>query len=533
MQVLNPEPASLYKTLEQRLHHLRKGDVPALFRGRLIGIERECLRVNAEGKISQAPHPPALGSALTHPAITTDYSEALLEFITPPLDSMDAVYRYLIDIGQFVHSELGDELLWATSMPCVVEGDASIPIAEYGSSNIGTMKTVYRRGLGYRYGRMMQVIAGVHYNYSFPRAFWERLYEREGGGSLQDFVSAGYFALLRNLKRHDWLVALLFGASPAVCKSFLGAQPGVLPAFNENTHYLPWGTSLRLSDIGYQNSREKESGIKADYSSLEAYTASLEYAITTPCPEYEKIGVKVDGEYRQLNANILQIENEYYSSTRPKQLCEDMEKPITALRRRGVRYVELRSLDVNPFDPAGISLEQMLFLETLIVYAALLPSPPFDSNERREVDGNMMLAATRGREPGLTLSFGGEQVSLRQRAIGVFDRLHDCCELLVEATGDARYRDALARMREVVNDPALSLSARMLDEMRSRGQGFFDYSQAISAEQRAFYTGLPPRPEMMQKMREMARESVRQQQEIEAGDSLSFDDYLAAYMAGG
>ena len=425
-------------------------------------------------------------------------------------------------------------MLWATSMPCVVEGDASIPIAQYGSSNIGTMKTVYRRGLGYRYGRMMQVIAGVHYNYSFPPAFWEHFREMEGSDlGMQDFTAAQYFALLRNLKRYDWLIALLFGASPAVCKTFLGAQPSMLPAFNENTHYQPYGTSLRVSDIGYQNSREQETGIKADYNSLEAYTASLEHAITTPCPVYEKFGVKVNGEYRQLNANILQIENEYYSSTRPKQILEDMEKPITALRKRGVRYVELRSLDVNPFDPAGISVEQMYFLEMLIVHAALMESPLFTVDERREIDGNLMQAAMRGREPGIKLVFGGREVSLHQRALETLDLMQGSCELLATSTGDSQYHQVLANMRQWVADTDLTLSARMLAEMRVQGQGFFEYSHAVSERHKHYYADLPAQPEKTAMFHNMAAESLRRQHEIEAADSISFDQFLAEYMRSG
>ena len=138
------------------------------------GIERECLRVTAEGTLAQTPHPRALGSALTHPSITTDYSEALLEFITPVSRDIDETLDILARIHGFVYRQLGDELLWSSSMPCIVSGDAGIPVARYGQSNVGRMKTVYRYGLGHRYGRLMQAIAGVHYNFSMPEAYWAR-----------------------------------------------------------------------------------------------------------------------------------------------------------------------------------------------------------------------------------------------------------------------------------------------------------------------------------------------------------------------
>jgi len=310
----------LHHILDQRVAWLLNADQRSVLDGRLLGLEREALRMAPEGSISQNPHPVVLGSALTHPYITTDYSEALLEFITPPLPSADQALRFLDDCHRFVYRFIGDELLWAASMPCILAGEASIPIAEYGRSNLGFMKHVYRRGLAWRYGRIMQVIAGIHFNFSLPDEFWMAFRDQEGDRrSLADFRSESYFGLIRNLQRFGWLILYLFGASPAVCKSFLDGKSTTLPAFDEHTCYGPYATSLRMSNIGYTNRTEKKSGVNVCYNSLAEYIASLTQATATPWLPYEKIGVKVDGEYRQLNANILQIENEYYTSMRPKQ----------------------------------------------------------------------------------------------------------------------------------------------------------------------------------------------------------------------
>ncbi|MCG8426389.1 MAG: glutamate--cysteine ligase, partial [Chromatiales bacterium] len=217
----------------------------------LTGVEKECLRVSPDGSIAPSPHPQSLGSALTHPYITTDYSEALIEFITPPfVDSADAL-SFLCDTQKFVYQNLGPETLWATSMPCVLEGGANIPLAQYGSSNAGTMKTVYRRGLGHRYGRVMQVIAGVHFNFSFNTALWPIYQELLGDQQpSRAFIDASYMGLTRNLQRYGWLIPYLFGASPAVCKSFLAGKPTRLESFDESTYYEPYATSLRMGDIG-------------------------------------------------------------------------------------------------------------------------------------------------------------------------------------------------------------------------------------------------------------------------------------------
>ena len=327
---------SLYQSLQQRLALLAASDIEEALSASKIGLEKESLRVSPEGGISQAPHPIAWGSALTHPQITTDFSEALTELVTPPCNSVVEVIQSLDDIQTFVYRNLDDEILWATSMPCVVAGETSIPLARYGSSNAAQMKTVYRRGLGLRYGRAMQVIAGVHFNYSFSDAFWKRYQQLlDNSDDLQDFISDQYMGVVRNLLRYGWLVPYLFGASPAVCKSFLNGQRTILQEFNSNTYYEPYATSLRLGDIGYQNNKEDLAGIKACYDSLDAYVESMQCAINTPFDGYQDIGVKVDGVYQQLNTNILQIENEYYSSVRPKQIVQGDEKPSTALKKKG------------------------------------------------------------------------------------------------------------------------------------------------------------------------------------------------------
>ncbi|HTE42268.1 MAG TPA: glutamate--cysteine ligase, partial [Steroidobacteraceae bacterium] len=345
------------RVYERRLAGLVNAREPQVLRGGLKGVEKESLRVLPDGILAQSGHPKALGSALTNDIITTDYSESLIELVTPTFTESWQLLQYLCDLHQFVYRHLGDELLWATSMPGGLNGDASIPIARYGRSNIGRLKEVYREGLGHRYGRMMQAISGVHFNYSFPQKFWpvlaELLEERHDG---QDFISDRYFALLRNYRRFGWLILYLFGNSPMLCKSFLEGRPHTLKELTRGTLYEPYATSLRMSDLGYRN--KNQAGVEISVNSLDEYLRDLSQAIAIPSAEYEKIGVKVNGasgpEYRQLNANLLQIENEYYSFIRPKRVANSGERPTHALSRAGVQYVEVRALDVSAFDPVGV-----------------------------------------------------------------------------------------------------------------------------------------------------------------------------------
>jgi len=522
----------MYSRLKQRLDRLIGLGHSRLMRNSAIGVEKETLRVNREGGIAQTAHPRALGSALTHPYITTDYSEALTELITPPFQDIRQVLDFLRDVQQFVYQRLDREYLWATSMPCVVAGETSIPVARYGGSNAGKMKHVYRVGLGYRYGRVMQVIAGVHFNYSFPPDFWTVYSELEGNHlPMQDYISESYMALIRNLQRFGWLIPYLFGASPAICKSFLGGAPTTLQEFNENTYYEPYATSLRMGDIGYQNNKENEYGIKASYDSLTSYIDSLTCAINTPCAEYEKIGVLVDGEYRQLNANILQIENEYYSTIRPKQVLKGNEKPTLALKRRGIAYVELRSLDVNAFDPLGINERQLYFLECFLLFCLLHDSPVVGADERRAIDDNELRAAHRGRDPDLKLVRGHDSVYLREWASELLEEMHAVCELLDQGVSGAPYCAALDEQLRKVRDPELTPSARMLNEMRERGEGFYHFARRMSEIHQHFFNNLPLSETREQYFTELAVKSREDQQALEAADEMSFSAYLQRYFA--
>ncbi|MGD8911216.1 MAG: glutamate--cysteine ligase [Candidatus Thiodiazotropha sp.] len=522
----------MYKLLEERLEKLRQAGQVGLLRGGLIGLEKEGLRVSPSGCISQKRHPEALGSALTNRYITTDYSEALTEIITPPSADRDEPLRFLSEAHYFLYQHLDDEILWSTSMPCVVENDDLIPIAQYGNSNAGMMKTVYRRGLGHRYGRVMQVIAGVHFNYSIPLPFWHVYQHLEQDESpIQRFISESYFAMLRNLQRVGWLIPYLFGASPAVCKSFLGGRPTTLQVFDDYSYYSPYATSLRMGDIGYQNSKEQGTGIKACYDCLHAYIETLSRAIETTCPIYQAMGIKVDGRYEQLNANILQIENEYYSTVRPKQIPEMMEKPIHALQRRGVRYVELRSLDVNVFHPLGIAEEQVFFIEALMLMCLLHTSPAINVAEQKEIDWNELTAAHQGRKPGLMLQRNGERISLQHWGLDICDALLPLCEILEEGMPGKPYSESLMIQRNRLQDANLTPSGRMLTEMQDKGESFFQFAQRMSKQHQHTFMQQEHSGQDQLLLQQEATDSWRRQRELEASDKVSFDQFLEDYFS--
>ena len=523
--------AAIDRKFEQTLAALINSGEPTLIQGGRKGVEKESLRVTPDGRIAQTPHPRALGSALTNEHITTDYSEALIELVSPTFRTSWELLQYLLDLHQFVYQHLGDELLWATSMPSVIDGDASIPIARYGKSNVGRMKSVYREGLGLRYGRMMQAISGVHFNYSFPERMWdpwaELLQSRVRG---QDFISERYFHLLRNYRRHGWIVLYLFGVSPVVCNSFLRGRSVTLPRLSQDTSYEPYATSLRMSDLGYRN--RNQAGLSVSVNSLDEYVRDLSRAITTRHEPYEKLGVRVDGEYRQLNSNILQIENEYYSFIRPKRVARSGERPTKALRRAGVEYVEVRALDVSAFDPVGVNQNKLRFLEVFLALCLMKDSPPIGESEQEILDANHVTVARRGREPGLALERDGRAVPMQAWARELLDSMQGIAEVLDQGDAARPHAAALAVQAAKIDSVSLTPSARMLEELESTGESFFELGLRMSRLHKEYFLALyPPNVERQREFQAEADESLRAQDSVEKSDKLSFEEYLAEYAA--
>lgn len=517
--------------VKKRIDRLAASSQPGILAGGLKGIEKESLRVDTDGRLADSPHPRALGSALTNPFITTDFSEALLEFVTPAHANTWETLRALCEIHQFTYERLGDELLWVNSMPCLVLGDTDIPLAQYGNSNVGQMKTIYRNGLGYRYGRKMQTIAGVHFNYSLPARFWPHYKESEQSRqSDDDFRSEAYMGLVRNFRRMGWLVLYLFGASPALCKSFLGDTSTNLKTFNESTYYEPFGTSLRMSDLGYSNNSQAKLDISLN--SLKEYVDDLSCAICTSDAGYEKIGVKVNGEYRQLSASQLQIENEYYSPIRPKRVARSGERPTAALRRAGIEYVEVRSLDLNVFDPVGVNQNAMRFTEAFLIYCLLHESPPMDERCWLESSRNHSVVAKEGRNPDVRLIRNGEPVTLNAWAREIIEDVGAIAELIDKGESGNAYGLAIHAQSSLVENPEETPSARVLEELRHDGTGFFDFAMKCALGHKEYFADLGRLDDDRLKFYENeAAESLARQRKIEASDTINFDEYLAQYFS--
>ncbi|WP_372526835.1 glutamate--cysteine ligase [Piscinibacter sp.] len=497
-------------SLQQRLRGLPTADLQGIRRG----IEKESLRAQAGGGLALTPHPVALGSALTHPNITTDFSESQLELITGVHADVTSCLEELTQIHQFVYREIGDELLWVGSMPCELPADETIPIGSYGASNVGRAKSIYRMGLGHRYGRRMQTISGIHYNWSMP-------------GVSTD----AYFALIRNFRRHSFLLLYLFGASPAVCSNFVAGREHRLQRLSDNTLHMPYATSLRMGRLGYQS--DAQATLSVSYNGLDSYGASLHDALTRPYPPYQALGIfNPGGEYNQLATSLLQIENEFYGTIRPKRVIRPGERPLHALRERGVEYVEVRCMDLDPFEPVGIGAGTIAFLDVFLLHCLLADSPPDTPDEIASLARNQHRTAERGREPNLLLERGRHEMTIAEWGTRLLEECAAIAAVLDAVKGGSSHRDALASAAVGLRDPECLPSAGVLNAMREKhDSSYTGFVKACSERIKQILTQRPFSAEMQTRFSRLATESVEEQQRIDGADTVPFEEFRQQYLS--
>lgn len=520
---------------QERLNAFSQKSANATLAGILRGLEKESLRVTPQGTLAQTEHPSSLGSTLKHPHITTDYSEALLEFITEPFDNVAALLEQLSDIHRFTYQQLAanKERLWPASMPCALPADTEIPVARYGTTNSGMMKTIYRIGLGHRYGRSMQTIAGIHYNFSMPDDFWRELQALEGDKqTLDNFKTERYFSLIRNFRRNFWLLIYLFGAAPAVSDSFAAGRSHRLQPLGDGlqTQSLPFATSLRMGDLGYQSDAQQT--LFVCYNNLSSYLKTLCGAITHAHPAYEAIGVKdAAGNYRQLSTNLLQIENEFYSSIRPKRTTQSGETALQALRLRGVEYVEVRCVDLNPYEPLGITAEQMHFLDAFLLYCLFSDSPQTADEEYVEGQENQKSIVYYGRDPQLKLIRAGQEIGFQQWATEILDGSIAAAALLDQANDGKDFTEAVQQQYAKLTNAALTPSAQVLSDLQSQSKSFFEHTQTLAEQHRKYFEQNPLNAEKTAQFHQQAEKSLAEQHQLETEPQINFDKYLANYYA--
>lgn len=490
----------------------QQGKKSEIFNKSLHGLERECLRVDHRGMLSQRPHPKALGSALTNPYITTDFCESQLELITPTFHHVDQASNFLKAIHCFINHENPHELIWPFSMPCRLPKDEKIPLAQYGDSTSGKKKTLYRKGLSERYGSKMQTVSGTHYNFSFSEEFWQLLYKKfaRKNESLQDFTSESYLHLMRNFLRDSWINTYLFGAAPAIDKSYMPKKPKALKRHGWSTYYGPYATSLRMSNIGYYSKVQAQ--LTISYNSLPEYLEDLDKALNTAVPAYKNLA--------GLNDKVLQIENEHYSRIRAKQPTKYGEKVIDAIRERGVRYVEVRAVDINPYQPIGIAKHQIRFLHMLLIHELFQSSPKITADEAKIIRENQEKVAVYGRKPELKLQTLKGEKTLKELAGKILKNLEPIAEMLGK-----KYLDSLEMQKKKLENPDLLSSARILREMKEAKGSYIEHGLHLAQSNKKALTYCPKTHPGKKIILDSIAQSFKDQQDLEIRE----DAVLAGY----
>lgn len=469
-----------------------------------FGLEKESQRVLSNGDLALTPHPLEFGDKLQNPQITTDFSESQVEIITAPCNSAEEVYEELKRINTEVEKCIGDELLWPLSMPPKLPNEDNIPIAKFSDTENGKYKEIYRRGLALRYGKKMQMISGIHYNFSFGDEIIDYLYDKFGNNlDKRVFIDEMHFKVARNFLRYSWILIYLFGASPSCHSSYYSVidkevdvihkccprcakvinnvnQDTATTCVDENefshtciAQMHQYATSLRVSRFGYSNSLKS---MNIYFNSLEEYSAKIRKMISTEDDEYLKLGIYKDGSQIQLNGNVLQNENEFYSSIRLKQPVKIGETPLEALENRGVEYVELRVLDLNPFEKLGLNIEQMHFIHVFMLFCLFESSPIITDEEHSNINSNHHLVSLFGRKENLILQkYDNTNISLKMWAEEIFEKLRTIATLINNTTGVDKYITSVEQEHLKLFDISLLPSEKINNEMKLNNQNFLEF----------------------------------------------------------
>ncbi|MGD6858454.1 MAG: glutamate--cysteine ligase [Enterobacteriaceae bacterium] len=502
---------------------------PIMLKNIKRGLERETLRIKNNGELSDNPYPKPFGSSLTNKLITTDFSESSLEFITPVSKSVEKMIYMLKDIHIYVSKNLVNESLWFMSMPCVIRNEKNIQIANYGNSNIGKVKTLYRYGLKNRYGVLMQMISGMHYNFSFNRNFWNIYYKNKRIKKKKDLINKGYFQLIRNYYLFGWIIPYFFGASPGVHKFYLNNRNININFHKEkDLRYLKYSTSLRLSNIGYNS--DIQNSLNINFNSLKDYVFSLKKALNTSYKKYEKLKGEKYINYYQINSNFLQIENELYTLIRPKRNLEINEFLSDVLIKKGVEYVEIRSIDINPFEPIGVTKNQIFFLDIFLVWCAIKYAPKIKNNDFIEVNKNWNKIILNGRNPKLSICLNNKSTtkSFKEIVSKLFIDFYRIANIFDYNNKNENYKNACNEMYKIVDDPKKTLSYKILNLIKK--YGIYEYGIKISKN----YLNKLNKEKLnflnLNYFRKESYNSLKKQYFLEQNDKLVFKNFLNRYI---
>lgn len=397
------------------------------------GIERETLRADSIGKLSLTPHPKIFGNKTENPYITTDFSESQIEMITPAFDNIDDTFNFLNALYDIVALEIGDEYLWPQSMPCITPEDGNIPIAEFKEHKEAEE---YRKKLLSKYGGKKQLISGIHYNFSFCENLLKTLYEESKEDiSFKDYKNNIYLKVTRNYLRYRWLLIYLLGGAATIHKSYVSECPKELNKINCCTYSDDGALSFRNGVCGYKNKVD----LYPNYISVDNYVESIREFI---------------------NDKLIDSHKELYSQIRLK--AHNNDDFFNSLLNDGINYLEYRSIDVNPFEKCGISLNDLYFLQLFNIF--LLVTEENEYKDWQEDALHNQLQVAQYGQKDISLIFDGKAISKTAWANDILDSILNLNNEL-----NLGKEDIVKSMISKVNDSKLTYAYKISDKVKKEG----------------------------------------------------------------
>ncbi|MGL4345712.1 MAG: bifunctional glutamate--cysteine ligase GshA/glutathione synthetase GshB [Cellulosilyticaceae bacterium] len=401
-----------------------------------FGIEREGLRCDAKGRLANTPHPKVFGEKLQNPYITTDFSESQLELITPAFASVQETHDFLTALYDIAALEIGDEYIWAQSMPCIIPEDEQIPVATYGDGPSGEQAHNYRKKLLAKYGGKKQLLSGIHYNFSFDEKLIEELYEAYGEGkSYKVYRDEIYLKVTRNYLRYRWLLIYLLGSTSVVHESYMKQCVTKLEPVDEESYTNQGALSYRNSECGYTN----KVTLYPDYHSVEAYVRSIE---------------------QFMEEGWIESPNELYSQIRLK--AYDKANQLASLSKEGIAYLEYRSIDSNPFDRAGIALDDLYFMKIFSLFLLCEEESSYDKWQEEALENQRSIA--RFGQGDVILLRDGEEIHKEAWGLQILRRMQNLDREL-ELGQSVVIEQMIAKLK----DYKLTYAYRIMEEVKAKG----------------------------------------------------------------
>lgn len=415
-----------------------------------FGLEKENVRVTESGNLALTPHPKAFGDREKNAYIKTDFSESQLEMVTPVCNTLEEVYSFICNLNKVVSLEImkNGEFLWPQSNPPILPREEEIPIAKLSNRE----DELYRENLSYKYGKKKQVISGIHYNFSFKEEFIKLLYkELKVEKDFREFKDDIYLRMARNFQKYHWLLIYLTGASPVFHESYIDEIKKDGEILGEDSYYIKDDTSLRNSSYGYKNKKD----YYVSYNSIGEYASEIKNLVK-------------DKEIQSIK--------EYYNPIRLKSLgSEDM---LESLLHKGIDYLEVRLLDLDPLSIQGVSKETLYLVHLFMIYTLLKENKEITYKDQEEFFKNHDMVALKGRNEDAVIHENGVPVLLKDKGREILSEMDEIVEILF--SNNEEFKNVIKRALEKINNPHDTISEKLIKDIKE--EGYINFHMRLAKE---------------------------------------------------